>query len=177
MINESVKVLGDNKHPTFDEIKKLTYAHAVYVRNNDSLFETLRLYPSVPANVKRSNRASLLPDGTEMPAYSFIGFSSYAMGRLESVWGPDAASFNPSRWISDDGSLIRESPFKFLSFHAGPRTCLGQNLATVEAVSVLSIIYLSFDFVLVSPDTVTYQDSLTLPIKGGLFAKVIHRSK
>ncbi|CAA7062320.1 unnamed protein product [Microthlaspi erraticum] len=38
-------------------------------------------------------------------------------------------SQSPERWISETGGLRHEPSFKFLAFNAGPRTCLGKNIA------------------------------------------------
>ena len=51
------------------------------------------------------------------------------MGRKESIWGADAAAFDPERWLTG-GPL--PSPFKFPAFQAGPRVCLGQTMAYLE---------------------------------------------
>ena len=61
-------------------MKELTYAHAVF-------FEVLRLYPSVPTNVKVCTADDVLPDGTCMKKGARIVFSPYAMGRLTHIWG------------------------------------------------------------------------------------------
>jgi cytochrome P450 len=44
------------------------------------------------------------------------------------------AAGRPSRWLGLDSM---PSPYSYLSFHAGPRLCLGQRLAEIEAVSAL----------------------------------------
>ena len=45
------------------------------------------------------------------------------MGRSEKIWGPDARSFRPERWLSENGELKRESAGQWPAFHAGPRVC------------------------------------------------------
>ena len=60
------------------------------------------------------------------------------------------------------GNLKKESLFKWPAFHAGPRTCLGQNMATSEAITVLSLLVRKFDFDLIPGQNVTYSASLTV---------------
>lgn len=50
------------------------------------------------------------------------------MGRHTQVWGEDASEYKPSRWLDEEGELIRQSQFKFHAFNGGARTCLGINL-------------------------------------------------
>lgn len=51
-------------------------------------------------------------------------------------WGPDAATFNPERWLSppaDETSLYTEKPYSnpaHLSFGAGSRSCPGALIAS-----------------------------------------------
>lgn len=62
------------------------------------------------------------------------------------VWGKDAVDFKPfERWIDDEGKLRRFSTWQFHAFNGGPRLCLGQNLATYEAVSAIVAMVTSFD--------------------------------
>ena len=66
--------------------------------------------------------------------------------------------------------------YERVSFHAGPRVCLGQNMATNEAITVLSLLCRKFKFELVPGTEVTYDTSLTLPMKNPLMMTVKSRS-
>lgn len=61
-------------------------------------------------------------------------YSTLLMQRRKDLWGQDANSFVPERWIEKDrlANLTRD-PFKFIPFNAGPRICVGQNFAYNEA--------------------------------------------
>lgn len=111
----------------------------------------------------------------------------WEMGRSTEVWGPDAGEFKPSRWIKD-GEIVKEGQFKAHWFNGGPRLCLGQNLATFEAVAVIATIVRSFDVkfadnylaeteMVMIPGELSprYEDSLTLPMKDPLKVKVTRR--
>jgi cytochrome P450 len=78
--------------PTYDQIKSMKYANAVF-------HETLRLYPSVPAEIKTANCDDVLPDGTFIPRGSIITWNNYAMGRTVEIWGEDARMYKPERWL------------------------------------------------------------------------------
>lgn len=55
------------------------------------------------------------------------------------------------------------------------RTCLGQNLATLEALVAIVTLLRRYEFSLVPGQNITYQVSLTLPMKNGLNLYVKHR--
>ncbi|ORX61453.1 cytochrome P450 [Hesseltinella vesiculosa] len=152
----------------YEAIKDMPYAHAV-------LYEVLRLYPSVPNNQKYALNDDVWPDGTHIKKGHYVNWSPYALGRCEKVWGQDACHFKPERWINEDGTLIRESQGKWPAFHGGPRVCLGQNLATLEALVALSILLKRFKFTLVPGHLVEYKPSLTLPMKSGLKMTITSR--
>ncbi|KAI9366739.1 cytochrome P450 [Zopfochytrium polystomum] len=131
--------------PTFSQINDLKYINAVFN-------ETLHLFPSVPDDSKYSVVPGVLPGGIPIPANPEVVWSLYAMGRHPSLWGPTAAEFDPERWLqrTDDESygLVRESPYKWPVFNAGPRACLGQQMTTFEAIAVLAAVVQRFEVIL-----------------------------
>ncbi|KAG1115932.1 hypothetical protein G6F42_013824 [Rhizopus arrhizus] len=152
----------------YEAIKNMTYAHAVF-------YEVLRLYPSVPNNQKYALNDDVWPDGTHIRKGDYVMWCPYAQGRCTRVWGPDAGEFKPERWITAEGELRRESQGQWPAFHAGPRVCLGQNLATLEALVAMAFLVKRYKFRLVSGQNITYQVSLTLPMKEGMKVYVEHR--
>ncbi|KAG0318546.1 hypothetical protein BGZ99_005602 [Dissophora globulifera] len=185
---QEVERIGNK--PTYEMLtKEMSYTNAVF-------HETLRLYPPVPRNLKTAVADDVLPNGTLVKAGDRIMFSTYAIGRNRSVWGPQAADFLPERWFegnsieTEKGLLInsfhpeghiwpkvrKESQFKFSSFNAGPRICLGQTFATLEALTVINMVSSRFQFKLVpgqaEPEIVP---SLTLPMKYPLMVHVVRK--
>lgn len=55
-------------------------------------------------------------------------------------WGHDASELKPERWISDRGTVKPEPSYIFFSFNAGPRTCLGKEVAFTQMKIVASTI-------------------------------------
>ncbi|KAF9939472.1 hypothetical protein BGZ65_010401 [Modicella reniformis] len=151
--------------PTYESTKQQKYAEACFL-------ETLRLYPSVPQNIKVCVEDDILPGGTRIYKGEHIGWCPWAMGRLETVWGPDAKEFNPDRWLIGE----KFTPGKFVSFHLGPRTCLGQQFATIEAITITSMLLQKFTFELVDPNVEpAYIPAITLPMATGLPVRVKRR--
>ena len=164
LLEEIDREIGD-ADPTYDTVNNLTYADAVFS-------ETLRLYPSVPKDGKFAVKDDVLPDGTVVPAGALVMYVPYTMGRLESLWGKDAKEFNPERWL--DGTP-RPSPFKFIAFQAGPRTCLGQRMAYIEAKVVMCMILKQFRLRAQNDMVPRYSLNVTLSMEGGLPMSVCAR--
>ncbi|KAF9426650.1 hypothetical protein BGZ76_002663, partial [Entomortierella beljakovae] len=102
---------GSSARPTYDTIKTQKYAEACF-------YEALRLYPSVPHNIKLCVEDDVLPGGIPVHKGEVIAWGSWAMGRDKSVFGPDAYEYNPERWLKGE----KFSPSKFVAFNMGPRT-------------------------------------------------------
>merc|ERR1719401_67821 len=90
--------------------------------------EVLRLYPSVPTEVKMAADDDTWPDGTFVPAGCNIVYNIFSMGRDKQIWGDDAETFRPERWIEMQEPA---GPYAYPVFNAGPRECLGKRLAQV----------------------------------------------
>ncbi|KAJ3058758.1 hypothetical protein HDU98_005177, partial [Podochytrium sp. JEL0797] len=164
--SEIASVLGDAT-PTYEQIKnQMPYANAVF-------HESLRLYPSVPMEIKQANSDITLPDGTLVPKGCMVSWSPYAMGRTEAIWGPDAKEFKPERWLAMEK---QPSPFDYPVFNAGPRVCLGKNMAELEGVFVLVEVVRQFEVVVTKEEEVGYVFSLTLPMKKGLTVRCKERN-
>ncbi|KAL5751865.1 hypothetical protein ACOSP7_022044 [Xanthoceras sorbifolium] len=79
----------------------------------------------------------------------------YALGRMKSVWGEDCLEFKPERWILKKGGIKRNSSYKFLSFNAGPRTCLRKEVAFTQIKIVAATILHNYNVVQVVEDDTT----------------------
>ena len=119
----------------------------------------------------------VLPDGTAVKKHWRVMYAPYAMGRMTRIWGPDARQFRPERWLTPDGQVRLESPFKFPAFNAGPRLCLGRDLAYLQMKSVVGSVLRRFRLRLVPGHPVEYCMSLTLFMKHGLQMTVHPRKR
>uniref|UniRef100_A0A1J3GL39 Cytochrome P450 86A4 n=1 Tax=Noccaea caerulescens TaxID=107243 RepID=A0A1J3GL39_NOCCA len=153
----------------FDEIDRLVYLKA-------ALSETLRLYPSVPEDSKHVENDDVLPDGTFVPAGSSVSYSIYAAGRMKSTWGEDCLEFKPERWISQiDGKFINHDQYRFVAFNAGPRICLGKDLAYLQMKTIAAAVLLRHRLTVVPGHKVEQKMSLTLFMKNGLLVNLHKR--
>lgn len=154
---------------TFEELEPLVYLKA-------ALSESLRLYPSVPEDSKQAISDDVLPDGTFIPAGSSITYSIYSAGRMRSTWGDDCMEFKPERWLSSDGKRFEmQDSYRFVSFNAGPRICLGKDLAYLQMKSVAAAVLMRHRLTVVPGHKVEQKMSLTLFMKYGLKVDVHNR--
>ncbi|PON49643.1 Cytochrome P450, E-class, group I [Parasponia andersonii] len=153
------KTIGDTYG--VDELRDMDYLQA-------AISESMRLYPPVPVDTKESLNDDVFPDGTFVGKNWLVMYQAYAMGRMKSIWGNDCEEFRPERWL-ENGAFRQENPFRFPVFHAGPRMCLGKDMATIQMKSIAASVIERFDIdvrdKLTCPD---YVMALTLRMKGGL---------
>jgi cytochrome P450 len=152
-----------------EALDEMHYLHA-------ALSETLRLYPPVPVDMRCAENDDVLPDGHRVSKGDNIYYIAYAMGRMTYIWGQDAEEFKPERWLKD-GLFQPESPFKFISFHAGPRICLGKDFAYRQMKIVSMALLHFFRFKMADENSkVYYKRMLTLHVDGGLHLCAIPRT-
>ncbi|KAF8929918.1 hypothetical protein BGZ58_008601 [Dissophora ornata] len=110
LVEETDRVLQGGE-PSYESTKQQKFAEACF-------HEALRLYPSVPKNIKTCVEDDVLPGGHKVYKNEKISWSSWAMGRNTTIWGPDATEYKPERWMNGE----KPSQAKFVAFHLGPRT-------------------------------------------------------
>ncbi|PHH79280.1 hypothetical protein CDD82_2494 [Ophiocordyceps australis] len=127
----------EGRHPDAEQIRELRYVRAL-------IKEALRLFPPVPFELREACEDSILPRGGgsdgAAPIYvkagSIMIWSLYGMHRRKDVFGHDADEFRPERWLDDEetGEKGLRPSWAYVPFHGGPRICMGQHLATNQAI-------------------------------------------
>jgi cytochrome P450 len=148
-------VLGD-RAPTMADVAALPYAGAV-------MQESMRCYPPAWAIGRRAltdHRA----DGYVLPAGSVLVVSPWLLHH-DPRWWDEPESFRPERWLGDDGGRPRHA---YLPFGAGPRMCIGEDFARLEAVLVLAAIARRWRFVHDPSHRVELQPVITLRPRTGM---------
>ncbi|KAI1428990.1 cytochrome P450 [Xylaria sp. FL1777] len=124
-----------------DLLNRMPYASAV-------IKETLRLWP--PAGTMRLTEpgAGIKVQTSAGEEYNLEGVSIYSCApmihRDTSVYGDNANDFVPERWLQNQNNI---PPSAWRAFERGPRNCIGQELANIEARVVVALIARRYDFV------------------------------
>ncbi|MFN2590378.1 MAG: cytochrome P450, partial [Actinomycetota bacterium] len=120
------RVLGD-RLPTFDDLSSLVYTRRV-------LAETIRLYPPV-WSISRVVLEEHEMAGYTIPAGALVVVSPYLIHR-DPRWYLEPERFDPGRWTDEEQE--KRPKFSYFPFGAGPRVCVGESFAWMEATMVLS---------------------------------------
>ncbi|KAH7299843.1 hypothetical protein KP509_24G032400 [Ceratopteris richardii] len=141
---EVFQVCGKTQLPTAESLNHLKYVNMV-------LNESLRLYPAAPAMFRETYKDTQLGE-TVVPAGTVIVVPIIMWHQDERFWGLDANEFRPDRF--EEGiSKACKVPGAYLPFSMGPRVCIGQTFAIIEAKIVLCTILQHYRFRL-SPEYV-----------------------
>jgi cytochrome P450 len=133
--------------------------------------ETLRLYPPIWI----TNRNAVQDDvicGYRIQAGEVAGIAPYVTHRLPEYW-PDPERFDPLRFKPE---IATSRPrFAYLPFGGGPRQCIGNNFALVEAQLIFATLVPRFRLQPVPDRPVILEPTATLRPKGGLWMRVEKR--
>jgi cytochrome P450 len=128
MFDELDSVLGDAL-PSAEDLGRLTYTRMV-------LDESMRLFP--PAwMVARRAIAEHEADGYVIPVGSTVVTSAYVIHRDER-FHPEPRRFDPERFTP--GRAASRHPFAYFPFGGGPKMCLGDEFAVMEAMLLLATV-------------------------------------
>lgn len=127
---------------------------------NGVIYEALRIWPPVPFDLKMAFEDDVLPGGWKVPEFASVAFIPYNMGRDPERY-PEPLHFRPERWIPFNAPPQHEFPV----FQAGPRICLGMDMAIFEAKTATVELLRHCCFEMVPGQEITYGDKITMDIK------------
>jgi cytochrome P450 len=155
-------VLG-GRPPTLADLPRLRYAEQV-------VMEAMRLYPPAWA-VGREPLEDVEIAGFTIPRGAQIWMSQYIVHR-DPRYFDEPDQFRPERWADDRQKQLPR--FAYFPFGGGPRVCIGNNFAMMEATLLCATIVQRFRLPGVGPEPKPLP-SVTLRPAGGLRVKVLPR--
>jgi len=159
-VKQEVHQVLTGESPTYEELEKLVYTKAVFE-------EAIRLYPPF-WRVSRKNKIQTKIQQYDIPEITNVIVSLYTIQRSHKYW-KQPEEFKPDRFLENGED---HEKFAYIPFGAGPRICIGMNLAMVEALTILSMMIKKFDIEKAFEKDPTFLMSLTLQPKEGCMVNI-----
>jgi cytochrome P450 len=157
--------LGGDR-PTVTDLDDLTYLEQVVT-------ESMRLYPPVPGIVREPVEDDEI-GGYHVPAGVTVSMSQHVVHR-DPRWYDDPMAFRPERWT--DGFRESIPTLAYFPFAAGPRRCVGDRFALLEARLVLATILQEYHLELVSSPSLDLRPSITARPRNPVWMQVHDREE
>jgi len=164
VVGEVFDVLGDKQNVAFDDLAKLHQLGLV-------LKETLRLHPPAAGTLRTSEKGQEI-GGYKIPADTAIMVSTFVSSHSPEYW-TNPEEFNPYRL--EDEEHLKRSHYTSFPFSLGPRNCIGQNFAQIEAKVLMSRFLQTFKFSLVPGQSRKYLERVTIRPKDGVMCTLTKR--
>lgn len=138
-LDDAVRDGSMSNPPKWTQVNKLPYLEAV-------LKESMRIFPIASWGLDRvvpPGGATI--SGTYVPGGAVVGVNIDAVHLDQDIYGPDAPTFRPERWLEADEDQRRRMDRAFLAFSAGKRTCTGIHIAWLEMKKTLPLLLMKFE--------------------------------
>jgi cytochrome P450 len=151
--------------PTAAQVPRLRYTEWV-------VMESMRLYPPVPG-IGREPVSDCEIRGYHVPKGTQLAMLQWVVHR-DPRWFAYPDAFRPERW---DNDLARRLPrYAYFPFGDGPRICIGNQFAMMEAVLILATVVQRYRLALAPGHKLELLPSVTLRPKHGIKMVVHERS-
>jgi cytochrome P450 len=157
---EIAQILGD-RPPRLEDLPRLVLVERV-------LKESMRLFPPV-WGLERSVLEADVIGGFEIPKGSWIFMSPYRIHRDDRFWD-NPEGFDPDRFTPEAEAARHKGAYA--PFSLGPRKCIGEGFAMLEARLLLPSLLRRVRFEVVPGQKIVPEPTVTLRPKGGLRMRV-----
>jgi cytochrome P450 len=137
--------------PATDDLRQLPYAEMV-------IKEAMRLYPPIPSIARQATEDLMIGD-YPVPKGMIVSIAPHVIHR-DPRWFPDPDAFRPERFTREFEKSLPKCAY--LPFSTGPRICIGNSFAMMEAVLILATLAQRYQLSLVPGQTITPHAALTL---------------
>jgi len=147
----------DGRAPAAEDLPRLAYTQR-------AIQEAMRLYTPIWAIVRNVARDAEI-GGFAVEAGSRVVVSPYAVHRHPEFWD-EPERFRPERF--EPARSAARHPYAYIPFGGGPRVCIGQHLASLEALVITAVLAQEWRLALVPGHPVEMDPGITLRAKHGL---------
>ncbi|CAJ0587497.1 unnamed protein product, partial [Mesorhabditis spiculigera] len=159
LYQEICDIAGSGDEPiTTEHLKEMTYLDQV-------VKEVFRLYAPVP-QVNRRLQGDFKSGDYIFPKGAIVTIAPIILARNRSIWGDDVLKFDPERFSPE--REVKRHAFDYIPFSAGPRNCIGQRFALLEAKVMICWMIRSFELSATRPfDSLrTGSEAVLTPLDG-----------
>ena len=135
---EELEAVLDGRTPTMADLSELAYTEKV-------VKESMRRYPPVPGVIREPVKPDVI-GGYEIPAGATVRMHQWVVHR-DPRWYDDPLAFRPERWTDEMEADLPK--LAYFPFAAGPRRCIGDRFAMLEARLILATVYRDYHLELV----------------------------
>ena len=129
--DEIRRTIGQTAVPVAADRARMPYTDAC-------MWEIVRHGCIAPLSIPHATMGDAVIAGCSIPAGTVVIANFYSTGWDPEVWGDEASTFRPERFLTPDGSQVdRQVINQFMCFGAGRRRCRGAQLSTL-------VMFLSF---------------------------------
>jgi cytochrome P450 len=141
-VREELQSVLGSEAPSYETLFRLTYLRKV-------VYEALRLYPAASMFVRQAV-SDVEVAGHRFRKGSLFILAPYVIHRRPELW-PDPLRFDPDRFNEPPNS---GETTRYFAFGAGPRVCIGEQFAVLEAQLVIARLLQTLDLKLVPGEPV-----------------------
>lgn len=163
LLEEVDRVLGDAP-PTLEQLGALTFTEAV-------VKESMRLRPPVWM-IARSVQVPTELDGFPLAVGNMVFLAPWVTHRDARFW-KDPLQYRPERFLGDELESLPK--YAYFPFAGGPRVCIGNAFAMMEAKLLLAMIARRFELTTEAGFEVVPEPTITLRPKDGLRMRAVRR--
>ncbi len=157
-LQKEVDTVLAGRRPTADDYPNLPYTLAVFE-------ETMRLYPPVTM-IPRTLLDTDTLGGYAVPKGASVVINTYALHHHPDFW-ENPEGFDPTRFFPENTKGRHQ--FAYVPFSRGPRFCIGEPFAKLEATMVLARMTQKFDLNLTPGQNIEMRPISTLRPEPGVF--------
>ena len=164
-LHEELDGVLNGRLPTLNDLPNLPYTLMI-------IKESMRLYPPVYSLNGRVANEDVMLGNYLIPKNSYLVISQWALHRDPRIFA-DPLRFDPERFSPENEPAIPK--YAYLPFGAGPRVCIGNSFAMMEAHLIIATIAQRFRLSLPPETAVTLNPQITLTVANGLPMQVTTR--